>query len=105
KCIVGVLLRQGTKYLRGMWFNQPYIKDEVQRGRRVMFSGNPKLQGVRWEMTHPKIGYLGDDEDVPTGRILPVYSLTEGINQVTMRRVVHGGGEPPRPHIDDLFPQ
>jgi ATP-dependent DNA helicase RecG len=105
KCIVGVLLRQGTKYLRGLWFNQPFIREKFQPGRRVMFSGTPKLQGVRWEMVHPRYAFLGDDEDVPAGRILPVYSLTEGINQTTMRRIVHGVVDTHVPFVDDVFPE
>jgi ATP-dependent DNA helicase RecG len=105
KCIVGVLIKQGTKYLRGLWFNQPFIRDKFQPGRRVMFSGTPKLQGVRWEMVHPKIAFLGDDEDVPAGRILPVYSLTEGMNQTAMRRIVHGVVDTHVQYVDDVFPE
>jgi len=105
KCIVGVLIKQGTKYLRGLWFNQPFLRDKFQRGCRVMFSGTPKLQGIRWEMIHPKVAYLGDDEDVPTGRILPVYSLTDGVNQTAMRRIVHGVVDTHVGCIDEVFPE
>jgi len=55
KCIIGVLIKQGAKYLRAIWFNQAFQKDKFRRGQRVMFSGNPKLQGIRWEMVHPKV--------------------------------------------------
>jgi ATP-dependent DNA helicase RecG len=104
KSVLGVLIKQGTRYLRAIWFNQPYLKDKLHRGQRVMFSGSPKLQGIRWEMVHPKVAYLTADEDVPTGRILPIYSLTEGINQVTMRRIVHGVVDTHAACIDDVFP-
>ena len=70
-----------------------------------MFSGTPKMQGIRWEMVHPKVAFLADDEDVPTGRILPVYALTEGINQVTMRRIVHGVVDAHVGLVDDVFPE
>ena len=88
KSILGMLVRCGTKYLRAIWFNQGYLREKFQPGRRVMLSGEPKLQGIRWEMTHPRVEFLADDEDVPSGRILPVYSLTDGINQTQMRQKI-----------------
>jgi ATP-dependent DNA helicase RecG len=104
KCILGVLLKQGTRYLRGLWFHQPYLRPKFVIGKRVMFSGTPKLQGVRWEMVHPKFTFLNEDEDAPTGRILPVYSLTEGINQTTMRRIVQGIVDSHTCYLEDVFP-
>src|SRR5688572_2056441 len=90
KSLLGMLLRQGTKYLRCLWFNQPWMRQKLAEGRRLMVSGEPKLEGMRWEMIHPRVEFLGDDDDVPAGRILPVYPLTEGINQGQMRRIVAG---------------
>ena len=78
KSLLGMLLRQGTKYLRCLWFNQPWMRQKLTDGRRLMVSGEPKMEGMRWEMIHPRVEFLADDEDVPSGRILPVYPLTEG---------------------------
>ena len=64
--------------------------EAAPRARRDARRGEPKLEGLRWEMVHPRVELLADDEDVPGGRILPVYSLTEGINQTQMRRIVAG---------------
>ena len=104
KSILGMLLRQGTKYLRAIWFNQPWMLQKLVRGRRVMLCGEAKLQGIRWEMSHPKVEFLADDEDAPSGRILPVYSLTEGINQTQMRRIVQGVVETYTQFVDEVFP-
>src|SRR3954447_4284722 len=88
KSLLGMLLKQGTNFLRCLWFNQPWMRQKLPEGRRVLVSGEPKLEGLRWEMAHPRVELLADDEDAPAGRILPVYSLTEGVNQSQMRRVV-----------------
>src|SRR5262245_32467222 len=77
KSLVGMLLKQGTQYLRCLWFNQPWTREKLVEGRRILVSGEPKREGLRWEMVHPQIELLADDEDAPAGRILPVYSLTE----------------------------
>src|SRR5215831_10285290 len=73
KSLLGMLLKQGTQYLRCLWFNQPWMRDKLALGRRILVSGEPKLAGVRWEMVHPRVEFLADDEDAPAGRILPVY--------------------------------
>jgi ATP-dependent DNA helicase RecG len=104
KNILGMLLKSGTKYLRCLWFNQPWMRQKLPEGRRILVSGEPRLEGLRWEMAHPRIEYLADDEDVPAGRILPVYSLTEGINQSQMRRVVTGVVESHAGLVEDVLP-
>jgi ATP-dependent DNA helicase RecG len=85
KSLLGVLVRQGTKFLRCLWFNQPWMRQKLPEGRRILVSGEPKLEGLRWEMSHPRVEYLADDEDVPAGRILPVY-LRSGTGERAARR-------------------
>ncbi len=104
RSLLGLLVKQGTSYLRGLWFNQPYLRGKFQIGRRILLSGEPKLQGIRWEMVHPKFEFLADDDDVPAGRILPVYSLTEGLNQTQMRRIQASIVETYSPMVEDVFP-
>jgi ATP-dependent DNA helicase RecG len=105
KSLLGMLLKQGTRYLRCLWFNQPWMREKLVEGRRILVSGEPKQEGMRWEMVHPRIELLADDEDAPAGRILPVYSLTEGINQSQMRRVVSGVVESHAALVEDVFPE
>jgi ATP-dependent DNA helicase RecG len=105
KSVLGVLVKQGTSYLRCLWFNQPWMREKLPEGRRILVSGEPKREGLRWEMVHPRVELLADDEDAPAGRILPVYSLTEGINQSQMRRVVGGVVESHTSFVDDVFPE
>jgi ATP-dependent DNA helicase RecG len=104
RSILGVLLRQGTKFVRLIWFNQAYLQHRIREGQRLLVSGEPKLQGLRWEMSHPRFEHLAEDEDIPAGRILPVYSLTEGLNQTVMRRIVHGVVEGYAQLVDEVFP-
>jgi ATP-dependent DNA helicase RecG len=105
KSILGMLVKGGTKYLRCLWFNQPWMRQKLVEGRRILVSGEPELEGMRWEMKHPRVEFLADDEDAPAGRILPVYSLTEGLNQTQMRRVVGGVVETHAQLVEDVFPE
>lgn len=105
RSVLGVLVRQGTQYLRAVWFNQPFVREKIPVGRRVLLSGTPRRRGLRWEMAHPTVELLAEDDEPPSGRILPVYSLTEGIHQWLMRRIVRGAVERYADAVDEAFPQ
>lgn len=103
RSLLGVLLRQGTEYLRALWFNQPHMRERFRVGQRVLVAGEPKLSALRWEMTHPKVEFLADNEPPPKGRILPVYPLTEGLKQHELRRIIHTVVESYTPLLEDVF--
>lgn len=88
KSRVGVVIEDETDALRAMWFNQAFMRDKFMPGQRVQFSGKPKRQGLRWEMVHPRVAWLEEDEQPEHEGLLAVYSLTEGVSQHHMRRLV-----------------
>ena len=102
--ILGMLLRDGVHYLRCVWFNQPWIRGKFPIGSRVLVAGEVRGTPLRWEMVHPQIEILSNDEDAPAGRILPVYPLTEGIAQAQMRRIVLQAVETFGHLVEDVFP-
>ena len=104
RCMLGVLLRAGTGYLRLLWFNQPFMRERFEFGQRVMASGKPKHAGLMWEMAHPQVEVLAEDEEEPPGRILPVYPTTEGLAQWQLRRIVGGVVEEYATVPDEVFP-
>ena len=104
KSVLGVLIRQETRYLRLLYFNQPWRRQTFQIGQRFLVSGDPKLQGLRWEMAHPTVEFLAPDEDAPAGRILPIYPLTEGLSQPITRRIVQGVAETHTQYVEEVFP-
>ncbi|MFH1922515.1 MAG: ATP-dependent DNA helicase RecG [Planctomycetota bacterium] len=104
RCILGVLIRSAGDYLRAVWFNQPFMADKFAHGQNVMLSGKPKRSGLTWEMHHPRVTPLGDDETEPAGEILPVYPLTEGLQQWELRGVVRGVLDTHADLLDEVFP-
>lgn len=102
---LGVLVRQDAGYLRAMWFNQPWMRDRVSVGARVLLSGAPRFNGGRWEMVHPRVEVLDDEQQSPTGKIQPIYSLTEGIRQWQMRRIVQGVAAEYGDCVNEVFPE
>jgi ATP-dependent DNA helicase RecG len=87
KSVFGALIVNETGYFRIMFFNQPFRAQSLTRDTRVMISGVPRLNGLRWEFVHPKVTILADGESMPVPKPLPVYPLTEGLKQIDLRRV------------------
>ncbi len=104
RCILGVLVRCRTGHIRAVWFNQPFMREKFSNGQRVMLSGKPKYEGLVWQMAHPRVETLAEDEQEPTGEILPVYPLTEGLQQWQMRKIVRGVLETYTDLLEEVFP-
>ncbi len=102
--MLGVLIRQETQYLRSLWFNQPHMRQKFAVGQRVLLSGKPRLNGLRWEMTHPRVEVLAPGQVPPSGRIVPTYALTEGLTQPALRRMVGGIAELYADFVEEVLP-
>ena len=105
RSVLGVLIRDREDgFIRAVWFNQPFMKDKFAQGRRVAISGKPKIKGLFWEVSHPIVMQLADEENEPSGEIRPVYGLTEGLKQWEMRRIVAETVEAYGPLLQEVFP-
>ncbi len=105
RSMLGVLVRdQEGGFIRAVWFNQPWMKDKFAQGRRVAISGKPKIKGLFWEVSHPIVVHLAEEEAQPQGEIRPVYGLTEGIKQWEMRRIVAETVEAYGSLLEEVFP-
>ncbi|MFO1062592.1 MAG: hypothetical protein U0892_01790 [Pirellulales bacterium] len=92
-------------YVRLMWFNQPFRKQDLRVGRRVLATGTLRSTVISWEIMQPQVFYLSPDE-VPEGRKpMPVYGLTEGLNQSTMRKILRSGAKRLVPLVEDVLPE
>lgn len=104
KTILGVLLRQDSDWLRGTWFNQPYMVQQFRVGQNVAFSGKPKFRGLRWEMNHPRVLPLDAETDDATRELLPIYRLTDGVTQRQMRRIAKANVDAFAHLVPEVFP-
>jgi len=109
----GVMLAMGMVcdgggYVRAFWFNQLYLAEQMASGRRLLLTGKPKWDNNGyWVFMHPKITYLADDED-PNYAIepmLPIYPLTEGLQQHHLRKIMRNALPHYVPLLDEVFPE
>jgi len=81
----------GSKSIRAVWLNQPYLKDIFVRGQQVVLYGPVEMYGGgALHLQNPQFEIL-DDEDaelIHTGRIVPVYEKTGSVTPKMQRRLV-----------------
>ena len=86
------------------YFNQSYLKDTLQRGESFVFFGTIELRGTRRQMSNPVLEREGQEQRV-TGRIVPVYHMTTGLNQRTLLQSVRQGLDACGEQLPELLPE
>ena len=72
------------------YFNQSYVKDNLHQGETYIFYGKIEVKGSRRSMTNPVYEREGMENRV-TGRIVPIYRLSAGLNQRLLMQSVRQG--------------
>jgi len=91
--ILEAVITDKTGNLKVTWFNQPYLKRTFRMGQSIVISGLVK-QNTRdmppLMMESPEYEALPDDADalIHSGRVVPFYSLTEGLSQKQFRKIM-----------------
>ncbi len=91
--------------VRLMWFNQPFRKNDLFIGARMMATGIIKSTGTSWEIVHPLIARLTEDEVPEQLKPRPIYALTEGLQQANMRKMFRTGMQRLVPLVEDALPE
>ena len=77
-----------TGNVRVVWFNNPYIAKKLSTNSRVVLSGRVGLFGGRLVFESPEWELLEDKELIHTGRLVPLYPLTEGLHPRQVRKLL-----------------
>jgi len=89
--IIKAKLTDGTGIVYGVWYGQKYIKQALPPGTDVLISGEVKRVLKHIEFENPEYEIL-DEEDkefLNVGRIVPIYSLTSGLTQKVLRKIIY----------------
>jgi ATP-dependent DNA helicase RecG len=105
RTLTAVLLKADGGYVRGIWFNQPFMLRKFNLGDRVLISGQPKFRERRWEFSHPGVQWLGEDDGDATPGVLPRYGLTEGLRMHEVRRATAAAVEDFAQFVPDRLPE
>lgn len=103
--MLGALLSlEDNTCVRLMWFNQAFRKNDFRIGLRFMATGIIKSTGTSWEIVHPLYVKLEEDEIPEQLKPLPVYPLTEGLQQAHMRKMFRTGVQRLVHLVEDALP-
>jgi len=74
--------------VRATWFGRQFIKQRFREGQLIRLSGKATFYGPAIQLASPNVE-PADAERVHTGRMVPVYRLTEGLKEGHLRRWLH----------------
>jgi ATP-dependent DNA helicase RecG len=80
------ILADGTGTLHATWWNK-YVRNQLKPGTTMRFSGKVGLYLGNKTLENPVFEDV-DEEMVATGRLTPVYPLTEGLSNKRLRTLV-----------------
>ncbi len=75
-----------TGVMELVYFNQPYVKNQLRQGEEYVFFGRVGGGLLRKQLTNPEFDPAGRQE--VAGRILPVYRLTAGLSRSAVSQAV-----------------
>lgn len=89
-----------------VWFNQPYMTHYFKVDDRVVLFGKVDVYKDRLQMVSPEYEVITEDEDasLSIGRIVPIYPLTRGLSQRTLRKIIKYGLDHYAPSLKEVLP-
>ncbi len=89
KKIQQAIVTDTTGHIEVVWFNQPFLLHTIHAGDRLNLSGQISWFGKKIVMSAPEYEVIGDQASLHTGRLVPVYSETEGLSSKWLRGRIH----------------
>ncbi len=102
-----IMLRDESGYATASWFGAGYLGRVLKRGQRLVLHGRVARFKGAVTLQHPdfEIVESGEDDRLHTGRLVPVYSTTEGLTQRPLRRLLWTIVERFAPELPDTLPE
>ena len=111
KPLLSIRLRDDSGPLTCKWFQarSAYLFERYPVGARVVGSGMVTLNtysGGR-EVVHPDLEVIEDNDTelLHVGRTVPIYPLTTGLHQKTMRAIMHAVVDTYTPQVQETLPE
>jgi len=104
--ILEVAVGDDTGKIFCVWFNQPYLAEYFKVGTSLILYARIERYSGRLQMNSPEfeISTEGQDQALSTGRIVPIYSLPEGITQRNLRHLIKSILDKMLPQVEDILP-
>jgi ATP-dependent DNA helicase RecG len=82
-----IVVDDGTASMGVTFFGQAYLQKQIRPGQQLRLFGETTVYNGRIQLSNPEWDFL-DVEDLQNVRIVPVYPLTEGLTNRSMRSLL-----------------
>lgn len=94
----------GTGIIYATWFNQDYLKRFFKKGEEVIISGKVGFFN-QLQMNSPEYEIIrSEKERIHSGRIVPVYPLTQNLTQRFFRKIIKEAIDKYASALEDILP-
>ncbi|MFC1897439.1 ATP-dependent DNA helicase RecG [Chloroflexota bacterium] len=93
-----------TGNVRIVWFNNPYLAKTLKTNTRIVVSGRVSSFNGRHVFESPEWELVEDRELIHTGRLVPLYSLTQGLRPRQVRKLMKGVIDQWAWQVEDFLP-
>jgi len=100
--ITKVPVKDGTGAVELVWYNQPYIKNNLKIGEEYIINGKLRFKYGQLIVENPVIE-KSEDFKLNTGRIVPIYGLTEGLTQNAIRKIMFNALKEHVQEVEEFF--
>ena len=103
-----VAVDDGTGAVTLTWFNQKWLKDKFLKliGRKIIAYGTVQMGRWGFEIASPEWELFDENADpLSSGRVVPVYPLTEGLFENQLRKIIKNALDIFLPVLDEILPE
>lgn len=102
--IVSAGIKDKSGVIECVWFNQPYIKNQLIPGREYSFTGKVAKKYGRLQMESPDYEPVSDNS-LNTGRIIPVYTVPKKLSQKIIRGCIKDAMDSVEGGLEEYMPE
>ena len=101
--VVKAAIGDGTGFLYAVWFNQPWVAEQLRRGETIDVYGKVERSYGELQMRTPVWEPAGTGME--TGRLVPIYPATEGASDRLIRGIIARNLELYADALPDVLPE
>ena len=101
--ITKVIVEDDTGRALISWFNQDYVKTRIHAKEKYRFFGRVSKKSGITEFNSPV--FDAENEHKNTGKIVPVYPITKGLNQTSIRQAIENALALVNEKIEESLPE
>ncbi len=102
KSMQKLVIRDETGVATAVWFNQSYLKNKFEQGKKYTFYGKVNNTFGRITINSPVFDEEGKSSN--TGKIIPIYPLTFSLSQNTIRRIMENAIKEVEGNLEETLP-